>query len=96
MNFLDVAETLKRLKIKHDVDGLDIILINEVNKLGDDAFVMRVIENFKLASRNTAHARIKKLVKQGLLAVELDGNNMRTKKLVLTNKLEGVLYGKLS
>ena len=92
MNFIEVAEVLKRLHEDHDLDGFDIVLINEVNKLGDDAFVMRVIEKFKLTSRNTAHARIKKLISKGLLATELNGSNMRTKRLVLTDKLEEVLY----
>jgi DNA-binding MarR family transcriptional regulator len=92
MNFIEVAEVLKRLKLDHDVDGHDIVLINEVNKLGDEAFVMRVIAEFPLTSRNTTHTRIKELIKKGLLTVELDGENMRTKRLVLTDKLEEVLY----
>jgi DNA-binding MarR family transcriptional regulator len=93
MNFIEVAEVLKRLKLDHDVDGYDIVLINEVNKLGNEAFVMRVMREFKLTSRNTTHTRIKKLIKKGLLATELDGGNMRTKRLVLTDKLEEILYG---
>lgn len=93
MKLHEISKMLETLKIEHNLDSLDIILINRVNNLHADAFVMRVLKDFKLCSQATAHARIKRLIRHGVLAVELDGDNMRTKRLVLTNKAEEVLYG---
>jgi DNA-binding MarR family transcriptional regulator len=94
MKLYELANMLKTLKTEHDIDGIDIVLINEVNNLGDDAFIMRVLKEFKLCSQATTHTRIKKLIKKELLAIELDGTNLRTKKLILTDKTEEILYGK--
>lgn len=93
MKLYELADKLKNLKTVHDLDGLDVILINEVNNLGADAFVMRVLKGFDLCSQATTHTRIKKLIKKEVLAIELDGANMRTKRLVLTEKAEEILYG---
>lgn len=93
MKLYELADMLKTLKVKHNIDGLDLILINEVNNLGAEAFVMRVLKEFALCSPATTHTRIKKLIKKGLLATELDGTNMRTKRLVLTDRTEEILYG---
>lgn len=93
MKLNELAITLRIFKTAHDLDGLDLILINEVNKLGADAFVMRVLKVFDLCSQATTHTRIKKLIKKEVLAIELDGANMRTKRLVLTKKAEEILYG---
>jgi DNA-binding MarR family transcriptional regulator len=93
MKLDELATTLKKLKTTHDLDGIDLILINEVDKLGSDAFVMRVLKGFDLCSQATTHTRIKKLIKKEMLTTELDGANMRTKRLVLTDKTKEILYG---
>ena len=91
MKLYELANMLETLKVEHDLDSLDIILINKVNNLHTEAFVMRVLKEFKLCSQATTHTRIKKLIKKEVLATELDGANMRTKRLVLTKKAEEIL-----
>ena len=91
MKLYEIANMLEALNTEHDLDGLDIILINKVNNLHTEAFVTRVMKDFKLCSPATTHSRIKKLIKKELLSTELDGGNLRTKRLVLTDKTKDTL-----
>lgn len=91
MKLEQIGSLLEQLKLDHDLDGTDVLIINAVNKLGADALVTRVMKEFQLASKNTTHSRIKKLIKLGFLKAEFDDNNLRTKQLVLTGKLEEIL-----
>jgi DNA-binding MarR family transcriptional regulator len=91
MKLEQISNLLEQLKVNHDLDGTDLIIINTVNKLGVNALVTRVMKEFQLASKGTTHSRIKKLIKLGFLKTELDDDNQRTKQLVMTGKLKEVL-----
>ena len=79
---------LYSLRIKFKVDSTDLLIINavlEMKKQGD-VFTMQFIKNFKGASQATTHARMKKLLQNGLLARVGDNENLRVKKLEPTPK----------
>jgi DNA-binding MarR family transcriptional regulator len=83
-----LAQALNGLRSKYKVDGTDLLILNAViamRKEGD-VLTMRFIKNFKGASEATTHARMKKLLKYGLLARVVDDDNLRIKKLEPTAK----------
>ena len=88
MKLKELADTLYKLKTEHDLDSLDVILLASI---GDDARVMPTIRRFRLTSQATAHARLKKLIKNEFVHIEPSTTNLREKNLVLTGKLEEIL-----
>ena len=91
MKLKELADTLYKLKTEHDLDSLDVILLASI---GDDARVMPTIRRFRLTSQATAHARLKKLIKNEFVSIEASTTNLREKNLVLTGKLEEILNGR--
>ena len=67
MKLKELADTLYKLKTEHDLDSLDVILLASI---GDDARVMPTIRRFRLTSQATAHARLKKLIKNEFVSIE--------------------------
>jgi DNA-binding MarR family transcriptional regulator len=92
MKLKELADTLYKLKTEHDLDSLDVILLASI---GDDARVMPTIRRFRLTSQATAHARLKKLIKNEFVSIEASTTNLREKNIVLTGKLEEILNGKV-
>jgi DNA-binding MarR family transcriptional regulator len=88
MKLKELADTLYKLKTEHDLDSLDVILLASI---GDDARVMPTIRRFRLTSQATAHARLKKLIKNEFVSIEASTTNLREKNIVLTDKLERLL-----
>ena len=88
MELKELAAVLRKLKVEHDLDSLDIILLASIEP---EARVMPTIRRFRLTSSATAHARLKKLIKNNFVHVEQSETNLRTKNLVLTKKLEEIL-----
>jgi DNA-binding MarR family transcriptional regulator len=88
MNVKELADTLYKLKTEHDLDSLDVILLASI---GEDARVMPTIRRFRLTSQATAHARLKKLIKNKFVSIEASTTNLREKNIVLTEKLEEIL-----
>ena len=88
MKLKELADTLYKLKTEHDLDSLDVILLASI---GDDARVMPTIRRFRLTSQATAHARLKKLIKNEFVSMEASTTNLREKNIVLTDKLERLL-----
>jgi DNA-binding MarR family transcriptional regulator len=88
MNVKELADTLYKLKTEHDLDSLDVILLASI---GEDARVMPTIRRFRLTSQATAHARLKKLIKNKFVSIEASTTNLREKNIVLTGKLEEIL-----
>lgn len=88
MELKELAAVLRKLKVEHDLDSLDIILLASIEP---EARVMPTIRRFRLTSSATAHARLKKLIKNNFVNIEQSETNLRTKNLVLTGKLEEIL-----
>jgi len=88
MKLKELADTLYKLKTEHDLDSLDVILLASI---GDDARVMPTIRRFRLTSQATAHARLKKLIKNEFVSIEASTTNLREKNIVLTDKMERLL-----
>lgn len=88
MELKELAAVLRKLKVEHDLDSLDIILLASIEP---EARVMPTIRRFRLTSSATAHARLKKLIKNNFVHIEQSETNLRTKNLVLTKKLEEIL-----
>lgn len=88
MKVKELADTLYKLKTEHDLDSLDVILLASI---GEEARVMPTIRRFRLTSQATAHARLKKLIKNEFVSIEASTTNLREKNLVLTDKLERLL-----
>ena len=88
MKLEKLATALYGLKSKFKVDSTDVLILNaviEMRKQGD-VLTMQFIKNFKGASQATTHARMKKLLRNGLLARVGDDENLRVKKLEPTAK----------
>jgi DNA-binding MarR family transcriptional regulator len=88
MKLEKLAQALNDVRDKFKVDSTDLLIISsviEMKKRGD-VLTMQFIKNFDGASEATTHARMKKLVKRGLLARVGDDNNLRIKKLEPTGK----------
>jgi DNA-binding MarR family transcriptional regulator len=84
-----LALALYSLRSKFKVDSTDILIINavlEMRKQQGDVLTMQFLKNFKGASQATTHARMKKLLQNGLLARVGDDENLRIKKLEPTAK----------
>jgi len=93
MKLEKLALALNSLRSKFKVDNTDILILNgvlEMKKHGD-VQTMQFIKNFKGASQATTHARMKKLLRQGLLARVGDDDNLRVKKLEPTAKTTELL-----
>jgi DNA-binding MarR family transcriptional regulator len=88
MELNELGALLRNLKTEHDLDSLDIILLASI---GPEARVMPTIRRFRLTSSATAHARLKKLIKNEFVHIEPSTTNLREKNLVLTDKLERLL-----
>jgi DNA-binding MarR family transcriptional regulator len=88
MELNELGTLLRNLKTEHDLDSLDIILLASI---GPEARVMPTIRRFRLTSSATAHARLKKLIKNEFVHIEPSTTNLREKNLVLTDKLERLL-----
>lgn len=88
MELNELAHVLLKLKTEHGLDSLDIILLASI---GPEARVMPTIRRFRLTSQATAHARLKKLIKNEFVNIEASTTNLREKNLVLTGKLEEIL-----
>ena len=91
MELKELAAVLRKLKVEHDLDSLDIILLASIEP---EARVMPTIRRFRLTSSATAHARLKKLIKNNFVHIEQSETNLRTKNLVLTNHLQEILDGR--
>lgn len=88
MKLEKLALALYSLRSKFKVDSTDILILNaviEMKKQGD-VLTMQFIKNFKGASQATTHARMKRLLQNGLLARVGDDENLRVKKLEPTAK----------
>lgn len=93
MKLEKLATALYGLKSKYKVDSTDLLILNaviEMKKQGD-VLTMQFIKNFKGASPATTHARMKKLVRNGLVARVGDDQNLRIKKLEPTAKTNDLL-----
>jgi len=88
MELNELGALLRNLKNDHDLDSLDIILLASI---GPEARVMSTIRRFRLTSQATAHARLKKLIKNEFVSIEASTTNLREKNIVLTDKLERLL-----
>ena len=88
MELKELAAVLRKLKVEHDLDSLDIILLASIEP---EARVMPTIRRFRLTSSATAHARLKKLIKNNFVHIEQSETNLRTKNLVLTDRLQEIL-----
>lgn len=89
MRLEKLAVALNGLRSKYNVDGTDVLILNAVyamKKEHGEVLTMQFIKNFKGASEATTHARMKKLLKCGLLARVGDEKNLRVKKLEPTPK----------
>lgn len=89
MKLEKLAEALGSLKRKYNVDGTDVLILNAVyamKKQHGEVLTMQFIKNFKGASEATTHARMKKLIRCGLLDRVGDEKNLRIKKLEPTSK----------
>ena len=91
MELNELGALLRKLKTEHDLDSLDIILLASI---GPEARVMPTIRRFRLTSSATAHARLKKLIKNNFVHIEQSETNLRTKNLVLTDRLQEILDGR--
>lgn len=83
-----LAQALNGLQSKFKVDSTDVLILSaviEMKKQGD-VMTMQFIKSFKGASQATTHARMKKLLRCGLLARVGDEQNLRVKKLEPTAK----------
>ena len=90
MKLEKLAIALNGLQFKFKVDSTDILILNaviEMKKHGD-VLTMQFIKNFKGASQATTHARMKKLLRCGLLDRVGDEKNLRVKKLEPTSKTQ--------
>jgi DNA-binding MarR family transcriptional regulator len=88
MKLEKLALALYSLRNRFKVDSTDLLILNavlEMRKEGD-VLTMQFIKNFKGASQATTHARMKKLLKNGLLVRVGDNENLRVKKLEPTAK----------
>ena len=84
MKLDQLTNALVKAHTELGVDAIDLILLNTiVNKLRleGEATIMPIIENFGLASQATAHARLKKLIKNGFVSWDSDETNLRVKLL---------------
>lgn len=84
-----LAAALNGLRSKYKVDGTDVLILNAILALKrehDEVLTMQFIASFKGASPATTHARMKKLLRYGLLARVVDDTNLRVKKLEPTAK----------
>jgi len=89
MKLEKLAEALGSLKRKYNVDETDVLILNAVyamKKQHGEVLTMQFIKNFKGASEATTHARMKKLIRCGLLDRVGDEKNLRVKKLEPTSK----------
>lgn len=89
MRLEKLAVALNGLRSKFNVDGTDILILNAIYAMKQEhgeVLTMQFIKNFKGASQATTHARMKKLLKCGLLARVGDEKNLRVKKLEPTTK----------
>jgi len=89
MKLEKLAEALGSLKQKYNVDETDVLILNAVyamKKQHGEVLTMQFIKNFKGASEATTHARMKKLIRCGLLDRVGDEKNLRVKKLEPTPK----------
>ena len=89
MRLEKLAAALNSLRSKYNVDGTDVLILNAVyamKKEHGEVTTMQFIKNFKGASEATAHARMKKLLRCGLLDRVGDESNLRIKKLEPTAK----------
>lgn len=91
MELKELAAVLRKLKVEHDLDSLDIVLLASIEP---EARVMPTIRRFRLTSSATAHARLKKLIKNNFVNIEQSETNLRTKNLVLTDRLQEILDGR--
>ena len=91
MELNELGALLRKLKTEHDLDSLDIVLLASI---GPEARVMPTIRRFRLTSQATAHARLKKLIKNEFVNIEASTTNLREKNLVLTGKFEEILDGR--
>lgn len=93
MKLEKLATALYGLESKFKVDSTDVLIIHavlEMKKQGD-VLTMQFIKNFKGASQATTHARMKKLLRNGLLARVGDDENLRVKKLEPTARTSELL-----
>ena len=89
MRLEKLATALYGLKSKYNVDSTDVLILNAVYAMKrehGEVLTMQFIKNFKGASQATTHARMKKLLRSGLLARVGDEENLRIKKLEPTAK----------
>lgn len=89
MKLEKLAAALNGLRSKYNVDGTDILILNAVYAMKQEhgeVLTMQFLKNFKGASQATTHARMKKLLKHGLLVRVGDEDNLRVKKLEPTTK----------
>lgn len=79
-----LAEGLRAVMHKFDIDATDLLLLNDIltlKKERGERTIMETIEASKLASPATIHARIKKLTARKLLVKVIDESNLRYKRL---------------
>lgn len=82
MKLEKLSAILNKLRNDFDLDAVDIELLDTVRECGDDAFIMKVIGKFGVASPATTHRRLKQLVAKNYLTHEGASGNLRTKLLV--------------
>ena len=91
MRLEKLAAALGGLRSKYNVDGTDVLILNAVYAMKrehGEVLTMQFIKSFKGASQATTHARMKKLLRCGLLDRVGDEKNLRVKKLEPTPKTQ--------
>lgn len=84
MKLGQLTEALVRAHTELGTDAIDLMLLSTIVdklKVEGEATIMPILENFGIASQATAHARLKKLIKKGLVTWDFDESNLRVKLL---------------
>ena len=81
MKLYQASDMLRTMRDKYDLDGIDLMLLGDINTLGNGATIMEFIGEFDGASQATTHARIRKLCEKNILKKVEVSDNLRYKTL---------------
>lgn len=89
-----LTDFVDELKYLYKMDLSELLLlsyvVNAIKKNGE-VTIMNILQNYPFSSQMTTHGRIKHLIKQEMLAKEIEVNDGRIKKLVKGKKYEDLV-----
>lgn len=93
MKLSKLAQSMIVLRQQHDIDGTDIILLNELLDRWKEGQVtiMQLLENTQAGCEATAHARLNRLCKMGVLCKTLHDKDQRQKILAKGERYADVM-----